>query len=426
MDIDLILIGNELLIGQVVDTNSVWLGQELSKIGIRIHAKHTVPDQADDITRVLEESLKNVDGVIITGGLGPTNDDITKKVLADFFGAKTYKEDEQSLQIIRNLLSKRNIPLTDLNRAQASVPENCQVLLNRFGTAPGMLFTRAGKFVMSLPGVPWETKGIMKEQGIPWILNHFELPAAVHKTVFVQGVPESILAQMIAGWESDLPSYMTLAYLPSPGGVRLRISAIVPKQVSPQSELESLVDHKFELLKEIVGDAYLGLDYQNVEASIAHHLKLQKQTVATAESCTAGGVATALCSIPGASVYFKGSIVAYANNIKVQMLGVSEESLRAYGAVSMEVVMQMAQGVREKMDTDYGIATSGIAGPNGGTDEKPVGTVWIAIATRKACFSKKLTFGNDREHNTLRFISAALQELRSHLYYNSPSSEKLL
>lgn len=426
MKVDLILIGNELLIGQVVDTNSVWLGQELSKIGISIHAKHTVPDQEKDISLAIEQSLINVDGVIITGGLGPTNDDITKKVLADFFGSKSYKEDEQSLQIIRELLQRRNIPLTTLNRSQASVPENCQVLLNRYGTAPGMLFTKDGKFVISLPGVPWETKGIMREQGIPWILEHFDLPAAVHKTVLVQGIPESILAERIAKWESELPSYMQLAYLPNPDGVRLRISAIVSKETIEQIELEKIIDHCFEALKDILGDAYMGLEFQSIEESIAHHLKSEKQTVATAESCTAGGIASCLCRIPGASSYFKGGIIAYSNEVKIKQLGVSPESLRTYGAVSLEVVMQMAQGIRELMDTDYGIATSGIAGPNGGTDEKPVGTVWIAIATRKSCYSHKMICGKDRNYNTQRFIAGALQELRAHLHHNSPSSEKLL
>lgn len=426
MKVDLILIGTELLIGQVQDTNSVWLGQALSKLGVTIHAKHTVADDAQAIASAIELALSEADGVIVTGGLGPTNDDITKRVLGRFFGASAYREDEQTLSIIQQILNKRNIPITALNRGQASVPENCEVLLNHFGTAPGMLFRRNQQFVIALPGVPWEVKGIMQEQGIPWILEHFDLPVAVHRTVFVQGIPESLLADKIAAWEAQLPEFMHLAYLPNPGGVRLRISAMIDKSQCNQETLSAQVDHTFEALRPILGVAYMGLEFEQIESAIAFHLKSEKQTVSVAESCTAGGLSAALCSIPGASAYFKGGVVAYANEVKMNLLGIEPELLQQYGAMSLEVVMQMAQSVRTQMDTDYGIATSGIAGPGGGTDDKPVGTVWIAVATRKACFSKKHQFGKDRSHNVQRFIAAALQELQAHLYYNTPSSAKLL
>lgn len=426
MTVDFILIGTELLIGQVVDTNSVWLGQELSKLGISVHSKHIVSDDANEIVQAIEQSLHTVDGLIITGGLGPTNDDITKKVLAEYFGASSYREDEKSLQIIAQLLTRRNILLTPLNRLQASVPDNCEVLLNHYGTAPGMLFQKNNKFVMSLPGVPSEVKGIMQEQGIPWIIAHFDLPAVVHQTVLIQGIAESILAEKIAIWEANLPAYMHLAYLPNPEGVRLRISALVPKQQMSQIDLTTEVLKRFETLSGLLGDAYMGLEFLQLEESIAYHLKKEGQTVAVAESCTAGGIAAALCSIPGASAYFKGGIIAYSNEVKMNQLGVLSDSLLEHGAVSLEVVMQMATGVRLLMNTDYGIATSGIAGPQGGSEDKPVGTVWIAISTRKACFTKMYVFGKDRTHNIQRFIASALKEFRFHLVHNSPSSAKLL
>ncbi|MBN1118561.1 MAG: competence/damage-inducible protein A [Bacteroidales bacterium] len=404
----IITIGDEILIGQVVDTNSAFIGSELNKIGIQVKQIISISDNAYAIQTAIAESLGKADLVILTGGLGPTNDDITKHTIAEFFGVKLVRN-QKVLEHIQKLLKYRGVNFTNLNMNQADVPENCQILNNLNGTAPGMLFkTSNNKVLVSLPGVPFEMKPLITDELIPWLMKSHKLPLRKHKTFLTTGVPESSMANRLVEFEKDLPESMSLAYLPSPGILRLRLS------ISGESEpeLAKIFEYHARKLETYLKKDLFGYDSQTLEELTGEMLRRNKYTLSTAESCTGGNIAHLLTSVSGASDYFMGSVVAYSNKIKENILGVSKKDLEEFGAVSKQVVIQMANGIREKFNTDFALATSGIAGPTGGSDDKPVGTVWIALASHLKTIAIKFQFGEHRQRTITRSSYAALNMLR--------------
>ena len=412
-------IGDEILIGQIVDTNSSKISTALNSIGVKVVSMVSTSDTEADIINIVENALKTSNVVVITGGLGPTKDDITKKTLGKLTGATADVENQEQLEIITRILSARGmVPLSPLNRGQAMVPNSCKVIPNQFGTAPCMEFELpeekyGHKAVMySLPGVPFEA-----EAAIPKVLEsiqgHFSLDKIFHKTICTFGIPESTLAQQIEEWEDNLPDNLHLAYLPNPIlGVRLRLSIY---GVDEQTGLQELAENETKL-REMLGDAIYGEGTDSMQKVIGKTLKERGMTVGVAESCTGGFLASLFTQLPGASEYFYGGIVSYDNSVKMNVLGVSKEVLDTYGAVSQECAEQMAAGARRVLGTDYAIATTGIAGPDGGTAEKPAGTVWIAVATPEGITSKKFTFNSTRRNiNIERFAANALNMLRIQL-----------
>ena len=412
-------IGDEILIGQIVDTNSSKISTALNSIGVKVVSMVSTSDTEADIINTVENALKTSNVVVITGGLGPTKDDITKKTLGKLTGATADVENQEQLEIITRILSARGmVPLSPLNRGQAMVPNSCKVIPNQFGTAPCMEFELpeekyGHKAVMySLPGVPFEA-----EAAIPKVLEsiqgHFSLDKIFHKTICTFGIPESTLAQQIEEWEDNLPDNLHLAYLPNPIlGVRLRLSIY---GVDEQTGLQELAENEAKL-REMLGDAIYGEGTDSMQKVIGKTLKERGMTVGVAESCTGGFLASLFTQLPGASEYFYGGVVSYDNSVKMNVLGVSKEVLDTYGAVSRECAEQMAAGARRVLGTDYAIATTGIAGPDGGTAEKPAGTVWIAVATPEGITSKKFTFNSTRRNiNIERFAANALNMLRIQL-----------
>lgn len=410
MKAELITIGDEILIGQIVDTNSAWMAEQLNLIGVNVVQISSISDGADQIKIALDQALSRADIVLITGGLGPTKDDITKTTLAEYFNDELVT-DQSVIDHIEQLFGRFGKTITDLNRQQADLPSKCIALKNRQGTAPGMWFDHEGKVIVSMPGVPYEMKGLMKDEVIPRITEFADLPVIVHRTVLTTGIGESWLSDKIEGWEVNLPSFVKLAYLPSPGRVRLRLSA----SGSNRNELMAAVDTAIGELKSIIGHLIYGEDTDSLQEVVGQLLLERNATLSTAESCTGGSIAGAITSVSGASAYFMGSIVSYDNEVKIGQLGVKPETLDAVGAVSEEVVCQMAEGVKSRLKTDYSIATSGIAGPTGGTEEKPVGTVWIAVSGTNGTQAKKFLFGDVRERNISRSVTAALNMLRIEL-----------
>ena len=410
MKVEIITIGDEILIGQIVDTNSAWMAQELNDIGAKVERIVTISDGMDEIVSALSEAEKRSDIVLITGGLGPTKDDVTKKALAQYFncGFTFYPEIEAH---IAKLFARFGREMSKLNSLQAELPSACEPLQNNLGTAPGMWFERNGTVFVSLPGVPYEMKGLMQEHVLPRIKRGFNMPVIMHQTVLTMGMGESWLSERIAYWEDALPQGIKLAYLPSPGRVRLRLSAFGKDETILAKTLQIEVDKLIAIIPELV----YGFNTDTIEAVVGNLLREQGKTVSTAESCTGGLIAHKLTSISGSSDYFLGSVVAYANEIKMDSLGVSEQNLIDFGAVSEQVVIQMADGVKKRLKTDYAVATSGIAGPNGGTSEKPVGTVWIAVAGPNGTFAKKFLFGQNRERNIEIAANTALNLLRKTL-----------
>jgi nicotinamide-nucleotide amidase len=404
---EIVSIGDELLIGQVINTNSAWMAEALNGIGIGVVQITSISDQAEAIVRTLDQAGKRADIILITGGLGPTRDDITKNVLADYFGGRLIRSQE-ALATIKEFLSSRGVELSELNLGQAMVPDNCTVIPNRWGTAPGMWFRKHGRDWISMPGVPYEMKGMMTGTILPELKKKYDLPIIIHKTVLTQGIPESHLARMLENYEDNLPADIRLAYLPSPGMVRLRLS-ITGKD---REKTENLINSELAVLLNIVSDHVIGTADQKLEKIIGELLVERGSTLSLAESCTGGMIAHLITSVPGSSRYFMGSVVAYSNKIKEKVLGVSTESLATYGAVSEQVVSEMASGVLKHFGTDYSIATSGIAGPDGGTPEKPVGLVWIAVASREKIITERFNFGNLRETNIQRASLTALNMLR--------------
>jgi competence/damage-inducible protein CinA-like protein len=414
MTVEIISIGDELLIGQVVNTNASWMAEELNKIGARVNRIVAISDNGDAIHDALNEAGERAEIILLTGGLGPTKDDITKQVLADYFGCKLIFH-EPSFEQVKRIFKARNFEITPLNRKQAEVPDICTPLLNKNGTAPGMWFEKNNKVFVSMPGVPFEMKALMKEQVIPALQKKFSFGFIYHKTIMTHGVGESKLAEMIQHVEDELPDHIKLAYLPQPGIVRLRLTAYGDNK----QKLEEEVKKYCLLIKNTILDLVFGFDDIGMEEVVGNLLREKNKTVSTAESCTGGYIAHLITSIAGSSDYFKGSIVSYSNEVKIKELGVSRSDLDQYGAVSRQVVEQMAIVVREKMKTEYSLATSGIAGPTGGTEEKPVGTVWIALASKKGVRSVLHHFGEHRGRNIRRAALAALNMLRLELIKNN-------
>lgn len=404
----IITIGDELLIGQVIDTNSAWIAQELNKVGISLKHRVAVGDVREDIWQALDAESKEVSLVIITGGLGPTADDITKPLLCDYFGGKMVVH-EPTLKHITHIFEhilKR--PMIERNAKQAEVPDVCTVLLNQRGTAPGMLFKKDETIFVSLPGVPHEMKWLMTNEVLPKIPELFQTGFIEHRTLLTAGIGESYLANLVQEIEEALPAHIKLAYLPNYGMVRLRLTAFGFDKAALIKE----IDQHFEGFKEKVKD-YLVIDEDlPMEQVVARMLKESGKTLSTAESCTGGYIAHIMTSHPGSSVYFTGSVVSYANRIKESILHVPEETLQTVGAVSEDTVKQMARSVRELMQTDYAIAVSGIMGPDGATAEKPVGMVWVAVADEDRVVTQLFNFRFDRRRNIELTATNALNLLR--------------
>ena len=407
MNAEIITIGDELLIGQVVDSNSAFIARKLNKTGISVFQITSVSDSRLHIIAALEEASQRVPLVLITGGLGPTKDDITKSVFAEYTGDRLILHDE-TLRHIEAMMAARNIAMNPLNVKQAEVPSRCTVITNTCGTAPGMWFEKNGIVYISMPGVPFEMKTMMQNEVLPRLQQRFETGNILHRTLLVAGFPEAALSLFIEDWENALPSHIKLAYLPGGGMIRLRLSA----SGDNMQELTIQTEKEIEKIRLILGDHILSENDEQIEEIVARMLTGNHQTIATAESCTGGNIARLLTSISGSSAFFKGSVIAYSNKVKEDLLQVNSADIRQYGAVSKQVVMQMAANVRMLLDTDYGIATSGIAGPTGGTLDKPVGTIWIAVATKTKIETRLLHYGNNRENNIQRSSTAALNLLR--------------
>jgi nicotinamide-nucleotide amidase len=368
MNVEIITIGDEILIGQIVDTNSAWMAVELNQIGLRIAQITSISDNADHLVKALNEAKQRAQVVLITGGLGPTKDDRTKKVLCEYFNSKLII-DPKTLEHVTHFFSKRGMGVNQLNHDQALVPECCEVLDNPVGTAPGMWFDTQEVIFVAMPGVPFEMKQMMSEHVLPRLVSLSGRGKIVHKTVHVIGIGESILAEMVEKWEDALPECIHLAYLPSPGLIRLRFSAFG----NDEELLKNTIAIEISNLKQIIPQAIFGYDDDTLAEVVGKLLVERESTVVVAESCTGGFIAHSITSIPGSSRWFKGGVVAYSNEIKKQVLGVGESTLAEFGAVSEQVVVEMAEGARRVLAADFAIATSGIAGPDGGTLEKPVG-----------------------------------------------------
>jgi nicotinamide-nucleotide amidase len=408
MKAEIITIGDEILIGQIVDTNSAWIAREFNMAGIEIYQITSVHDDREHILKALAEAEQNADLVLLTGGLGPTKDDITKNVLCEYFGTKLFFH-QPTLDAIVERFKLRNVSMNKLNHDQALMPESCTILPNDCGTAPGMWFEKNDTIFVSVPGVPFEMEHLVADRILPKLRETGRTKAIYHRTVLTQGIPESALALKIESWEDSLPPFVKLAYLPNPMSVRLRLSAIG----DDNELLEKVVNDEVEKLRQIIPEAIFGYDDDELAGVIGKLLRERGATLALAESCTGGYISHLITSVAGSSDYYKGSVTAYANEVKQNLLGVSSELLEKFGAVSQEVAEQMASGARKVLNTDFAVATTGIAGPGGGTEEKPVGTVLIAIASKDSVFSKKFTFINDkRERTIIRSAQTALQLLR--------------
>ena len=403
MKVSIINIGDELLIGQVVNTNASTMSQMLIAAGIDVNEVVTIGDDGDAIRESLTRCLKLSDAVLITGGLGPTKDDITKTVLCDFFHSHLV-ENAVALENVRRIFAIRGFELTPVNRAQALVPECCQVLNNDLGTAPCMWFEQDGKVVVSMPGVPFEMEWLMENRVVPKLQETFKTGAIVNKNILVQGIGESFLSDLIEPWELALPKCIRLAYLPQAGMLKLRLTA----RGTERKELQSAIDEAVKTLYPIAGQYIVGEDCETLPELVHNQLTAKGKTLATAESCTGGTIASQLTAQAGASRYFRGGIVAYSNEVKECALGVNHSTLEQHGAVSEQTAREMAEGVRERFDSDFAIATTGIAGPDGGTPSKPVGTVWIAVASRTHTEAALLNFpGRRRQQNIDRSVNQA-------------------
>ena len=407
MKAEIITIGDELLIGQVIDTNSAWIAEQLNLYGVEIYQITSVHDEQKQILEALLKAEQSADIIILTGGLGPTKDDITKNVLCKYFNTKLVFH-KPAFEQIKERFKNRNIGINKLNRDQALVPESCTVLLNKAGTAPGMWFKKGSKIYISIPGVPFEMKYLMEHEILPRIKDLGAGRAIYHKTINTHGLPESILAKTIEDWETALPVNIKLAYLPNPMAVRLRLSVTGANL----NILKQQVEEEIEKLKKFIPENIYGFDNETLAEVTGRLLVSNSASLALAESCTGGFISHLITSVPGSSSYFKGSIIAYSNEVKQKILGVDPVSIEKFGAVSEQVACEMAHGVKDLFGVDYAIATTGIAGPEGGTEEKPTGTVWIAVADNRLVAAEKFVFGNNRERNIMRSSQTALQMLR--------------
>lgn len=401
-EVEIINIGDELLIGQVVNTNAADMAKMLNKAGFDVRKTSVIGDEAEIIRSSLQSAMQRADVVLITGGLGPTKDDITKKVLAEEFDSSLVMNEQVRTHVERYFASK-GLPFTPTNAEQALVPDKCRVVFNSVGTAPGMCFEKNGKLVFSMPGVPFEMRTMMPEV-IEIMKQHFKSEAVEYKTLLVSGIGESFLSDKLEGFEANLPKGISLAYLPKGGTIRLRLTA----KGADRNKVTDMLDKQTELLLASVKDYFMGFECDNLAETLGERLSENGKTVATAESCTGGNIAHLITLVAGSSRYYKGSVVSYANEVKEKVLGVRAGDLQQYGAVSEEVVKQMAEGVKKLLKTDYAIATSGIAGPSGGSDEKPVGTVWIAVAGERGCVAEKFLFNTTRDNFIERTSNQAI------------------
>ncbi len=407
MKAEIITIGDEILIGQIVDTNSAWIAEQFNLNGIEIYQITSVHDNHQHILEAIKKAEEKTDLVIITGGLGPTKDDITKNALCEYFDTRLVFH-QPTFENIQTRFTKLNIDINKLNRDQALVPESCTVLPNKAGTAPGLWFEKNNTCFVSVPGVPFEMKYLVEAEILPRLRASGKTKAIFHKTILTQGIPESMLAIQLEQWEDKLPAHIKLAYLPSPTGVRLRLSALG----NDENLLRAQVEDEIGKLQKIIPENIYGYNNETMAEVIGRMLAEKGKTLAVAESCTGGYISHLVTSVPGSSNYFKGGVTAYSNAVKQNLLGVSENSLVEFGAVSEQVSKEMALGVKKALQTDYAVATTGIAGPDGGTPEKPVGTVWIAVAGEKKVFATKFVFGDNRERNIVRSAQTTLQILR--------------
>jgi nicotinamide-nucleotide amidase len=404
---EVVTIGDEILYGQITDTNTQWISSALDKIGIKIIRKSSVGDDYQEIIQILEESTQRADVVLITGGLGPTKDDITKKTLAEFT-SDTLVRNEVALEHVTELFRKFGRELSDINRQQADIPSRSIYLHNAVGTAPGMWLNYQGTVIISMPGVPFEMKYLMEKVVIPRLRQEFQCPVILHKVIRTAGIGESWLAEKIADWEDQLPPHIKLAYLPNLGQVRLRLTGIGPDEDNLKADIEQETDKLLPLIREYI----YGEGEDDLELTIAKLLLEQKATLSTAESCTGGYLAHSITANPGSSAYYLGSVISYSNQVKMDLLGVDENTLMNHGAVSEETVIQMAEGARNALKTTYALSTSGIAGPDGGTPEKPVGTIWIACAGPQGTVTRKIVSTKDRLTNIQYGSKVALNLLR--------------
>jgi len=411
MHAEIITIGDEILIGQTVDTNSAWMAKQLNAIGISIQQITSIADTREAILNALAEVNERADLVLMTGGLGPTRDDITKFALCEYFETHLVMNDNVR-EGIETWFEARGIPVLEVNRRQAELPAACEVLRNRRGTAQGMWFEKEGTVFVSMPGVPYEMKGIVEEQLLTKLMNHFERPHIEHYTLMTSGIGESLLAHKVKDWEDSLDAEdIHIAYLPSPGIVKVRLSAFGDDKQAIQEKIQ----RKAKEFEEQVGEYVFGYNDMPLHEAVGNLLKEHRRTVSTAESCTGGRIAAALAEFPGSSAFFIGGVVAYANEAKMNLLGVDADTLAISGAVSQAVIEAMALGAQQRFATDFAVATSGVAGPDGGTETKPVGTVWIAVATPNGVKSMHHNFGGDRERNIVRAVQATLTLLRNEI-----------
>jgi nicotinamide-nucleotide amidase len=405
--VEIITIGDEILIGQIVDTNSAWMASQLNKEGFSVYQITSVSDNENHITEAVDTALKRVDIVLLTGGLGPTKDDITKQTLCRYFNTELVLN-PSVIDTINRLFPATKNGINELTYSQAYVPKNAIIIENATGTAPITWFDVKDKVLVSMPGVPSEMEWVMSNEIIPRLAKRFNTPSLLHKTVIVEGYAESALAIKISDWENNLPACIKLAYLPAIGIVKLRLTGNLNDKVL----LEKKIDAQIEKLRAIIGSSIIATEDIPMEILIGGLLKSKKMQLATAESCTGGNIARLITSIPGSSTYFKGSVVAYSNAVKEAVLGISKELMIEYGAVSQPVVEQMAQSVLKLTTADIAVATSGVAGPDGGTPDKPVGTVWICVCTKDKLISRKYNFSTFRDRNITRASLAGLSMIK--------------
>lgn len=404
---EIITIGDEILFGQITDTNTQWIGSQLTDIGIRPTRKTSVGDNRKDILSAFSEASERADIVIVTGGLGPTKDDITKQTFCEYFES-SLEINQEALKLITDFFAKRGRVMTELNIQQAALPTNATYIPNLWGTAPGMWFEKDGVIYVSLPGVPYEMKSLMEFEILPRLQKRYNQNNITHRSVRTIGIGESFLATQIADWEDALPEHIKLAYLPHFGQVKLRLTGSGTDSTQLNEELQAQIDQLLPLIRENV----FGFDSDELESVVGALLTKSSSTLATAESCTGGFVASQITSVPGSSQYYQGTVVSYSNQVKVNILGVSPQTLETYGAVSEETAREMAEGARRSLNTTYAISTTGVAGPDGGTIEKPVGTVWIACATPTETVTQQLKLSGTRKINIELTSSYALNLLR--------------
>ena len=411
----IITIGDEILIGQIVDTNSAFIAKSLDRIGVEIYEMISISDSKQHILDTFAKFQNKVDLVLITGGLGPTKDDVTKKTFCDYFGDELIVNKEVEEHVIELIERVMNRKASQINKDQALVPSKCTVLHNKVGTAPGMWMKKENTVFISLPGVPYEMKYLVENEIIPKVVREYKRPYILHKTILTYGQGESLVAERIENWENNLPDFIKLAYLPSPGRVRLRLSAKgIDKEFLETSIAENVIS-----LSKIIGDIIVGYeDDETIETIVGHLLRQQNKTISTAESCTGGKIAQILTSVSGASNYFKGSVVSYATETKISVLGLSEELIKEHSVVSASVVKQMAINVKRMMKTDYAIATTGNAGPTKGDSNAEVGTVFIALATPNEVIIEEFNFGQPREKVIDRTVIKSMEMLRKEILKN--------